>query len=60
MTANSMYSDESGVYAQVESVQGTAVYKLEETLKNGEAVVEAVPYREIEYDATVVIILPLN
>ena len=48
-------------FVRVEDARGTLIYKLEETTDgNGLPSVQAVLYREIEYDANVLTIQPLN
>lgn len=61
MQGDSLYSENGGVFVRVEDARGTLIYKLEETTDgNGLPSVQAVLYREIEYDANVLTIQPLN
>ena len=57
----SFYTEGKTVYARVEDVSGTSVYTFEQTTgENGLPSVRAVLCQEIEYNATVLIIQPLN
>lgn len=61
MESGDLYADESGVFIKIEEVQGTTVYKLEQvTGSDGRPSVEAKLYKEIEYQADVITIQPLN
>ena len=61
MQGDSLYSENGGVFVRVEDARGTLIYKLEETTDgNGLPSVQAVLYREIEYNANVLTIQPLN
>ena len=62
MQGDSLYSEYGDVFVRVEDARGTLIYKLEQqtTGENGLPSVRAVLCQEIEYNATVLIIQPLN
>ena len=56
-----LYAEGSKAFVRMEEVQGTTVYELVQTTgENGKLSVEAKLYKEIEYQADVITIQPLN